>query len=369
MSENNEENRQQEAVEEQPAVQETAEEQPAVQETVEEQPAAETGAAEEQPAEEETVTGPDGNTELTVVESQEVVVNEHKSKEIEIGNIMDAIKAMISFFTIIPLSVGERECNAMERNFWLAPALGAVTGFVAFLVVLIFGIFCNNTLIQAIVAIAAVYIFSKFLHFDGLVDFGDGIVVSSDKQEDHVRALKDSLIGAGGFGVALIVVLLSITCLASLAGDVPAVADNNGNIWIFVAFLVWPLEILIKNAQVAAAAFGNPGNGMAANQVGNTEVNDVILSTVLSTVLVIIVSLILWGIASLCTFHTDVPMVTIVLLLLVAVLASLGVGMLMAKISNSTFGFVNGDILGATNEIARATILLIAIMIFTISAW
>ena len=374
MSDNNEDNRQQETAEEQPVVQETAEEQPVTVEAVEEKPA-EQETAEEQPAEqgsEETVTSPDGN-ELTVVESQEVVVAgepEHKPKELHMGNMIDAIKAMISFFTIIPLSVGEKECNAMERNFWLAPALGAINGFVVFLVVLVLGLCLDtNTALLALIAMATVFIFSKFLHFDGLVDFGDGMIVSSDKQEDHVRALKDSLIGAGGYGVSLIVILLSLYCMSSLSWDVMAQVDNTWTKFITVAFIVWPLEILIKNAQVAAAAFGKPGNGMAANQVGNTELNDVLLSTVLTTVLVIITSLISWGIGSLCPFNTELPLAVVILLMLVAILMSVGVGYLMAYVSNKTFGFVNGDVLGATNEISRAAILLITLILLTVSLW
>lgn len=374
MSDNNEDNRQQETAEEQPVVQETAEEQPVTAEAVDEKPT-EQETAEEQPAEqgsEETVTSPDGN-ELTVVESQEVVVAgepEHKSKELHIGNMVDAIKAMISFFTIIPLSVGEKECNAMERNFWLAPVLGAINGFVVFLVVLVLGLFLGGNIgVLALIALATSFIFSKFLHFDGLVDFGDGMIVSSDRQEDHVRALKDSLIGAGGYGVSLIVVLISLYCLTSLSNDVVAMVDDRGNFFFTIIFIVWPLEILIKNSQVVAAAFGKPGNGMAAKQVGNTELNDIVLSTALTVGLVIIVSLILWGIASLCAFHTEIQMAVIILLMLMSILVSVGVGYLMAYVSNKTFGFVNGDVLGATNEISRALILLVSVMIFVMAAW
>ncbi len=328
-------------------------------ETAEDVPADESGS--EEPVTDIVVSG----TDLVPVEEEA-----HKSREIHIGTLMDALKCMISFFTIIRLDVGEKECNAMERNFWLAPALGAINGFVVFLVVLVLGLFLEtNTGLLALIALATAFIFSKFLHFDGLVDFGDGMIVSSGKQEDHVRALKDSLIGAGGYGVSLIVVLMSIYCLSSLSWDVGAQVDNTWTKFITVAFIVWPLEILIKNAQVAAAAFGKPGNGMAANQVGNTEVNDVLLSTALTAVLVVITSLISWGIGSLCPVHTNLPLAIVILLMLVAILMSVGVGMLMAHVSNKTFGFVNGDVLGATNEISRALILFVTVILLTISLW
>lgn len=311
-------------------------------------------------------------TDIVVSETDIVPVEEEapKNRVIHIGTLMDALKCMISFFTIIRLDVGEKECNAMERNFWLAPVLGAINGFVVFIVVLILGLLLEtNTGLLALIALATAFIFSKFLHFDGLVDFGDGIIVSSGKQEDHVHALKDSLIGAGGYGVSLIVVLMSIYCLSSLSWDVVAQVDNTWTKFISVAFIVWPLEILVKNAQVAAAAFGKPGSGMAAKQVGNTEINDVLLSTGVTAVLVIITSLISWGIGSLCFISTTLPLATVILLMLVAILMSVGVGILMASVSNKTFGFVNGDVLGATNEISRALILFVTLILLTISLW
>ena len=375
MSDNNEDNRQQETAEEQPAVQETAEEQPVAAETVEEQPT-EQVAAEEQPSEEPV------NSDLTVIECKDVTVVENEEqpepakkaeiqlKEINTGSIMDALKCMVSFFTIIRLDVGEKECDAMERNFWLVPVIGAINGFVAFIVCLILGLLGMDWIIQSICALATVFIFSKFLHFDGLVDFGDGIVVSSGNQEDHVRALKDSLIGAGGFGVALIVTLISFFSLGEVSGFVQAWAnENNIDMTITVAFIVFPLEILIKNAQVVAAAFGQPGNGMASKQVSNTGISDVIYSTILTTVLVIIACLICWGIASACPGHLELPMASVLLVGLVAGLLTLVVGFGMAYISNKTFGFVNGDILGATNDITRAVVLLVSLILLTISLW
>ena len=361
MNDDNEEFKQQDAVEEQPAVEEIAEEQP----------------VEEQPAEEQS------STELTVMQSQELVASDDnvqseekmstsiQLKKIDSGSIVDALKCMISFFTIIRLDVGEKEMDAMERNFWLAPALGFINGLVAFIVLLVLGITLGiDDILMSILALATVFLFSKFLHFDGLVDFGDGMVVSSDRQEDHVRALKDSLIGAGGFGVALIVVLISIACLNDISANfVTAWASEDYPILIAVAFLIFPLEILIKNTQVVTAAFGKPGNGMAAKQVANTDVGDVVFSTILTTILVIVASLICLGVASACPFHTDIEPATVILLGLVAGITSIAVGVCMAFISNKTFGFVNGDVLGAANEISRAVILLISLSLLILSAW
>ena len=94
-----------------------------------------------------------------------------------------------------------------------------------------------------------------------------------------------------------------------------------------------------------------------------------IYSTVVTTILVIISSLICLLVASACEFHMDIDAATVLLVGIVAGLMSIVVGFAMAYISNRTFGFVNGDVLGATNEIARAVILLISLMLLNISMW
>lgn len=282
-----------------------------------------------------------------------------RSSGISTDSIKDAIKCMISFFTIIRIDVGEKEYNAMEKNFWLAPALGFLNGLVAFIAVAIVTLCGLGTLAQATVAVVSMFVFSKFLHFDGLTDFGDGIIVSSGNREDHVRALKDSVIGAGGFGVALCVVLLSVVLYNQMGGISTYIKVGSMFVPMGIAMVAFSVEILVKNAQVAAAAFGEPGTGMASRQVSNTDQQSLIRSTVLTVILLAITTAIGIGVAKLGKIP-NIDWASVALLFIVAVMASIGIGYLMAKKANKTFGFVNGDILGATNEIARAGILLIS---------
>ena len=162
---------------------------------------------------------------------------------------MSALKGMISFFTIWHMDITQREMDSMETRFHLVPVVGLLLGAAVLVVLAIFGYIgletgFGSSFFYAVLALATVYIGSKFLHFDGLTDFGDGMIVSGQR-EDHVRALKDTLVGAGGIGVALIVVLLSVSAystvgLASLIVLAPVA------------------EIMVKNAQVVGAAFGEP---------------------------------------------------------------------------------------------------------------
>jgi adenosylcobinamide-GDP ribazoletransferase len=214
----------------------------------------------------------------------------------------------------------------------------------------------GGALTTAVIVLLTVYAGSKFLHFDGLTDFGDGMIVSGE-QSDHIRALKDTLVGAGGIGVALITVLCSV-----------AFYTMYGNQALII--LVFPaVEVMVKNAMVFAAALGDPGNGMAARQVeltnGASAVRGLIVSFIALCILFLISGVVInlmFGIG-----FVDI-LVTFLQMSVVGLAVSIAVGVLMARIANRTFGMVNGDILGATNEIARPVILFLVLLALDIIA-
>lgn len=265
----------------------------------------------------------------------------------------NALKAMVTFFTIWQQDITQEDMDAMDERFHLAPIVGALIGVVVLIETAILaklsveGIL-NSSMFTAAVVLATVYVGSRFLHFDGLADFGDGSIVAGTR-EDHVRALKDTLIGAGGLGVALIIVLL-IFSEYSMAG-------------IFAIVLFPMTEVLVKNSQVVTASFGLPSNGMAGKQVSCTDRDSLIWSSVISFVLCLILcfvsSFIAEEIYGLTIFPFYADMVWIVLFGVVATIVS---GYLMARRSNRVFGFVNGDILGASHEISRAVVMLVFVL-------
>ncbi|MCL1979253.1 MAG: adenosylcobinamide-GDP ribazoletransferase, partial [Methanomassiliicoccaceae archaeon] len=257
--------------------------------------------------------------------------------------------------------VDDEEIKAMDKNMFIIPFVGLIIGIVASIIGLVFDGLRAGAMVS-IAVLASVYIMSKFLHFDGLADFGDGMIAGGDR-EGRIRALKDTRIGAGGLGVVLVVVLATI-------------AAYNG-IWtaFMLAAVVVIAEVFVKNAMVAAAAFGEPGNGMASEQVRNTNTSTLLLSTILSAGLAFAGYLIMGLIVSIVNTNgmwSTVPLVSAVILIAGAAVSSIFVGWLIAYLSNKKFGFVNGDVLGATNEISRVLILFVALLIvqfYTIPEW
>ncbi len=278
-----------------------------------------------------------------------------------------AIKGLISFFTIFRSDVGPNETDAMERNFHLAPVIGAIFGMILVLEMVIF--FTLDVLIDfpmdpifAITALATVLVGSKFLHFDGLVDFGDGMVASGDR-EKHVRAMRDSNIGAGGFGVALVVTLGTF-----------AIYANMFLLFVPMLFIIPATEIFIKNSMVSAAAHGTPGDGMSASQVRNTDnstLNKSIIVSFIAAFIGLIVSIIIttliWYIAT-KNIRSDLLVIaaSMFFALLAGLAASIYLGKFISKTADKTFGFTSGDTLGATNEITRPVLAAAMLLVFLI---
>lgn len=267
-----------------------------------------------------------------------------------------ALKALVSFFTLWHMDIDQDDMDDMERKFHLVPFVALFFSVFIIIEMLIMQWLSKNygfgsDLFAAVVVLATVFIGSKFIHFDGLTDFGDGMIVSG-VQEDHVRALKDTLVGAGGIGVALIVILFSVSTY-SMAG---------------IAFLLVfaPIcEVMVKNAMVFAAAFGTPGHGMAGRQVSMTTTNSAVYSAVISIILGAVLAVITCAIFDqMFPTRSGIDIVAVLFGVVIATAVSAVVGYLMARNANKVFGMVNGDILGATNEVSRPAVMVSMILPF-----
>lgn len=267
-----------------------------------------------------------------------------------------ALKALVSFFTLWHMDIDQDDMDDMERKFHLVPFVALFFSVFIIIEMLIMQWLSKNygfgsDLFAAVVVLATVFIGSKFIHFDGLTDFGDGMIVSG-AQEDHVRALKDTLVGAGGIGVALIVILFSVSTY-SMAG---------------IAFLLVfaPIcEVMVKNAMVFAAAFGTPGHGMAGRQVSMTTTNSAVYSAVISIILGAILAVITCAIFDqMFPTRSGIDVVAVLFGVVIATAVSALVGYLMDRNANKVFGMVNGDILGATNEVSRPVVMVSMVLPF-----
>ena len=107
-----------------------------------------------------------------------------------------ALKALVSFFTIWHMDIDQGDMDAMERNFGLVPIVGLLFGAVIIVAMTILDYInisqgYGSGILFAVVVLAIVYAGSKFIHFDGLTDFGDGMIVSG--QQVHPLRRSDRL--------------------------------------------------------------------------------------------------------------------------------------------------------------------------------
>ena len=263
---------------------------------------------------------------------------------------MGALKGMFSFFTMIRLDITQEDMDAMDRNMWLVPAVGAFYGLIA--AVLMFALTNYiNPLPSAVITFFFIFLFNRFLHVDGTIDVGDGLVVAGTR-EDHLRALKDSRIGAGGMAFALMVILMNVTLAAS--------------IWVPLMMLVlFTSEVLAKVGMVSAAASGTPGDGMAGSSVRNTNGTSLLLAVLLAAVLIIA----FWSFVHLAAEHALLNVAVpegYWIMLIVSVAVAVLTGLVMSFVAKRNFGMVNGDVLGAANEITRAAVLFTFLILMSV---
>lgn len=268
----------------------------------------------------------------------------------EVGGLFSAVKGMFSFFTMLPLNIGWKEMNAMNRKFWLVPVIGLFYGLLALLVFTIVEHY-TTAFLAAVCALFTVQMFNRFLHLDGMIDIGDGLTVAG-KREDHLRALKDTRIGAGGMATGLFVTVLTIAAMYSI---------GTAELFMFVGV---SCEILARVGQISAAAFGEPGNGMAGDSVRYTGFAGLMLACILA-IAFIAGDFAVGGYIMGYDWHMFEPCC---IAAAVSFFVALFWGFVMSRIAKRNFGMVNGDVLGATNESTRAITLLISLIVISVVA-
>ncbi len=246
-------------------------------------------------------------------------------------------------FTVLPAKVDGKDVDHLSRNFHLIVFVGALYGVLASAIYYLGQDLLPIAVVAALV-LAMFHLLNRFLHLDGLSDFGDGMVCGGNA-ERRLAAMKDSKTGAGGVGYALVFTILSFAALASLTGKAE------------LLFLPLIAEIMNKNAMVFCAYGGKAREGLGNAFVSNTRGKQVIASITLSILLA-------FGLVLMVCLPTGYWYVDEIALFTVAgALVSAIVGLVMSGVAMKNFGAVNGDVMGATNEISRPAVLIALLLL------
>ncbi|MDR0767761.1 MAG: adenosylcobinamide-GDP ribazoletransferase [Methanosarcinales archaeon] len=285
--------------------------------------------------------------------------------------IWQAFKAGFGFLSVIPVGITMEGIEALMKRLYMYPIVGFCLGILIGVITFIAAIVLPTPL--TIIAIMfAVYGIIWFNHLDGIADMGDGMTAHGSLEKKR-KALKDMSLGIGGVAFAVLLMLFFYASLSALenvviaAGPeinlsvlfigitgiiIPTLTSANGSFsWhafapvFLMAFTMICAETNGKQAMLTISTFGKSfSEGLGSMTIaGGTSKNFAI-----GIIFTAIVSFILLG-----------------LLGLAALIVSTIAAFIILKISNRHFKGLNGDGIGAANEVGRiVTIATVAVILF-----
>jgi adenosylcobinamide-GDP ribazoletransferase len=244
---------------------------------------------------------------------------------------------LLAFLTILPFRM-DMNCLADSARFmFVFPLVGALIGLIAGL----FGWAINfilPSLIVGALTFAFILLLTGLHHTDGLLDFGDAIMYHGTA-ERKIEIMHDQLTGAGALGFGLMTYIISALAVGMLNQSVFIVGVKVS--LILPALII--IELAAKLSMVVATWAGkaiHEGMNSPFMEAMHGNKGNVRLIVALTFSLLISVFL-LWTTG------------------LVTIFAAVISGLSMVAIAHKHFGGVTGDVLGATNEIARMICLIV----------
>jgi adenosylcobinamide-GDP ribazoletransferase len=238
------------------------------------------------------------------------------------------LKDLLSFFTVFPVRGASLEVAAREVR--LLPLVGLVTGLPG--AVLLLAAHVVPPGVAATLALGAVLLAAGLHHADGVLDVGDAIMAqgSPDRRRE---VLEDTRVGIGGLGALFLVYAPTVGALAALCATSPGRA----------ALALFAGEVSARSAMLLTLAFGEPADARSSTVPFVRA-----LSWPRRTPGVVVA--LLAPLPFLLATSAIAP-----LAILTAPLVALGA----LRLAAAKFGGIGGDVVGATGEVCRATLLVL----------
>jgi adenosylcobinamide-GDP ribazoletransferase len=257
--------------------------------------------------------------------------------------VVKQLKNLLSFLTVFPVSMDDNLLTDCAKNMWVFPLIGALLGLLAGLFGWVAIQFLPSLVVGAL-ALALLLWMTGLHHTDGLLDFGDGIMVHGTP-EKKIEVMHDQLTGAGAIGLALMTYVVTAFAFASLGG--------NQNILGVRVPLILPalitIELCAKLSMVVAARAGrsvHKGMNSAFLEAMHGGGGN-------------------WRLALALAISLMVALLLLWLSGIVVVLAAVVTGLVMVAAAHRNFNGVTGDVFGATNEITRMICIVVLLGVVT----
>ncbi len=230
------------------------------------------------------------------------------------------------------------------QNMWAFPLIGAFLGLLAGVFGWVALQFLPSIVVGAL-ALALLLWMTGLHHTDGLLDFGDGIMVHGSP-ERKVEVMHDQLTGSGAIGLTLMTYIITAFAFAELG--IKMFIGNFAVPLIFSALIV--VELCAKLSMVVAAWAGKSVHqGMNSPFLEAMHGNKGNLRLIVALTISFAIALPLLSWAGIFT-----------------VLAGVITGLVMVAVAHKQFNGVTGDVFGATNELSR---MVCVVVLLAVVAW
>jgi adenosylcobinamide-GDP ribazoletransferase len=254
------------------------------------------------------------------------------------------LKNLLSFLTIFPIAMDKDMLTDCANNMWAFPLIGAFIGLLAGVFGWISYLFLPGIVVGGLV-LALLLLITGLHHTDGLLDFGDGVMVHGTP-ERKIEVMHDQLTGAGGLSLGIMTMLITALAIGQLHNTV--LLGGLRIPIIFVGLIV--VEASAKLSMVVTAWAGksvHEGMNSSFLQAMHGGKGDLRLIVAVLISFALALPLLGWAGAF-------------------AVLAGIITGLIMVAIAHRNFNGVTGDVFGATNELAR---MVCVIVLLAVVAW
>ena len=246
------------------------------------------------------------------------------------------MRAIIAFLTRIPIPAGKElrieEVAALSYLFPLVALIIAIP--LTIIAILLFRVV--SPAMAALLTLVSLYLITGLMHLDGLADFFDGLMAGGSR-EQRIKAMKDEKIGIAGLFATFVVLMLNFIAIKEIMAH-----DFSYPVFIIAELAA---KLSMNTCMLAGKRFQSDtdtGWGMGVLFIKSCTLRGYLIALACSLLL-----------ASIPPISRAYP------LRVFSLFIGIMVAIIISYIGGAKFGRVSGDMMGASNEIARTAVLLI----------
>jgi len=208
------------------------------------------------------------------------------------------------------------------KYMFVFPLIGLFIGLLAGVFGWIISIVLPGVVVGGLVTAVLLWL-TGLHHVDGLLDFGDGVMVHGTP-ERKIEVMHDQLTGAGGLSLGILTILITALAIGQISSNIiiPAVIVVEVSAKFSMVVMAWVGKAVHQGMNTSFLSFMHGSQGTTRLLVG------------LLISLAIALPLLCWVGA-------------------VVIFAGVLTSLIMTFIAHRHFNGVTGDVFGATNELAR----------------